>query len=247
MRLFLLVALSTGQGPPIPPGIENEIAKPIDADISIKPVNPTWSPITPGNGEPEDTDVDKFYPDPTAASTTSEPITIHAGVEDLFGDDIDLVSLWDYFEESKIPIADQCSVNDNDEEFVEPEIKEADFEKDPIEVLKGSQVVLGSLLSVEMFKDIPEPRKLLNEAVDDFREIGDLVKPTKVPISLNTISLQTLQTVKTIKTTKAPTIEPIKDMPCLVEPLQKVIDISAIDSSDSISSGELDKESFLIY
>ena len=122
--------------------------------------------------------------------------------------------------------------------------KEVDFEKDSIEVLKSSQVVLGSLLPVEMFKDTPEPRLALglmnqdeiNQAVPD-----NLVKPTKFPISLNTISLHTLQTVKT---TQSPTIEPIKDMLCLAEPSQEVIDISAIDSSDSIVSDELDKESF---
>ena len=241
MRLLIPIALSVGSGQKVLPGIENEIIKPIDPDISIKPV--TLPPISIDDDKPEDTDVGQFNPDPIATSTTSEPITIHTGIEDLFGDDIDLDSLWDDFDESKIPIADKCSAGDTDEGFEEPEIDEDDFEKDSIEVLKDSQVVLGSLLPVEMFKDISEPR-LLKPVLDDFGEIDDLVKPTKFPISLNTISLQTLQTVKTIKTTKAPTTEPIKDYPCLAGPLQEVIDISAIDSSDSISSGELDKESF---
>ena len=242
MRLFIpigIVLLPTGKGNIVPPVIENEIAKPIGADISIKPV--TWTPI---GADDEDTDVGQFNPDPTIMSPTSEPVTIHTGIEDLFGDDIDLVSLWDEFDESKIPTLEQCLIGDNDEEFEEPEIKEVDFEKDSIEVLKSSQVVLGSLLPVEMFKDTPEPRLALglmnqdeiNQAVPD-----NLVKPTKFPISLNTISLHTLQTVKT---TQSPTIEPLKDMLCLAEPSQEVIDISAIDSSDSIVSDELDKESF---
>ena len=250
MRLLIPIALSIGKGQRVvPPGIENEIIKPIDPDISIKPVTLPTIPID--DDKPEDTDVGQFNPDPIATSTTSEPITIHTGIEDLFGDDIDLDSLWNDFDESKIPIADKCSVGDTDEGFEEPEIKdENDFEKDSIEVLKDSKVVFGSLLPVEMFKDVSDSKpKLLKPILDDFGEIGisdidDLVKPTKFPVSLNTISLQTLQTVKTIKTTKAPTIEPIKDYPCLAGPLQEVIDISAIDSSDSISSGELDKESF---
>ena len=242
MRLFIpigIVLLPTGKGNIVPSVIENEIVKPVGANISIKPV--TWTPI---GSDDEDTDVGQFNPDPTIISPTSEPVTIHTGIEDLFGDDIDLVSLWDEFDESKIPTLEQCLIGDNDEEFEEPEIKEVDFEKDSIEVLKSSQVVLGSLLPVEMFKDTPEPRLalgLMNQ--DEIKQavLDDHVKPTKFPISLNTISLHTLQTVKT---TKSPTVGPIKDMLCLAEPSQEVIDISAIDSSDSIVSDELDKESF---
>ena len=242
MRLYIpigIVLLPTGEGNIVPPGIEKEIAKPIGADISIKPV--TWPPIGSDDAKTEDTDVGQFNPDPTIMSSTSEPVTIHTGIEDLFGDDIDLVSLWDEFDESKIPTLDQCLIGDNDEEFEEPEIKEVDSEKDSIEVLKGSQVVLGSLLPVEMFKDAPEPRLALNLDFDGFGQQDEIAKPTIFPISLNTITLQT------IKTTEFPTVEPIKDMLCLEEPAQKVIDISAIDSSDSIVADKLDKESFFLF
>ena len=251
MRLCIpvgIVLFPTGRGNIILPGIENEIVKPISADIkpvTIKPV--TWPPIGSNDDITEDTDVGQFNPDPTSMSSTSEPVTIHNGIEDLFGDDIDLDSLWDEFDESKIPTSEQCQIGDNDEGFEELEIKEVDFETDSIEVLKSSQVVLGSLLPVEMFKDTSDPRLIMNQALDGFEQLGDLVKPTKFPISLNTISLQTLQTVKTVKTTKSPTVEPIKDMLCLKEPLQEVIDISAIDSSDSIVGDELEKESFFNY
>ena len=241
MRLYIpigIVLLPTGEGSIAPPGIENEIVKPIGADISIKPV--TWPPIGSDDAKTEDTDVVQFNPDPTIMSSTSEPVTIHTGIEDLFGEDIDLVSLWDEFDESKILNFDQCLIGDDDEEFEEPEIKEVDFEKDSIEVLKSSQVVLGSLLPVEMFKDTPEQRLALIQDFDGFEQLEEIVKPTEFPISLST-----LQT--TVKTTKFPTVEPIKDMLCLEEPPQKVIDISAMDSSDSIVGDELDKESFYYF
>ena len=164
MRLYIpigIVLLPTGKGNIVPSGIENEIAKPIGADISIKPV--TWPPIGSDDAKTEGTDVGKFNPDTTIMSSISEPVTIHTGIEDL-------VSLWDKFDESKIPTLDQCLIGDNDEEFEEPEIKEFDFDKDSI-----------------------------------------------------------------------------KDMICLEEPPQKVIDISAMDSSDSIVGDELDKESFFYF
>ena len=241
MRLYItigIVLLPTGKGNIVPPGIENEIVKPIGADISIKPV--TWPPIGSDDAKTEDTDVGQFNPDPTIMSSTSEPVTIHTGIEDLFGEDIDLVSLWEEFDESKIPTMDQCLIGDDDDEFEEPEIKEVDSEKASIEVLKSSQVVLGSLLPVEMFKDTPEPRLALNLDFDGFGQQEDIAKPTIFPISQNT-----LQT--TLKTTKFPTVEPIKDMLCLAEQPQEVIDISAIDSSDSIVADELDKESFFYF
>ena len=235
MRLYIpkgIVLLPTGKGNIVPPGIENEIAKPIGADISIKPV--TWPPIGSDDAKTEGTDVGKFNPDTTIMSSISEPVTIHTGIEDL-------VSLWDKFDESKIPTLEQCLIGDDDEEFEEPEIKEVDSEKDSIEVLKSSQVVLGSLLPVEMFKDTPEPRLALSLDFDGFGQQEEIAKPTIFPISLNTITLQT------IKTTEFPTVEPIKDMLCLAEQPQEVIDISAMDSSDSIVADKLDKESFFYF